>query len=261
MLLNRPSLLSWYNSTTPSGYLPTPQIKNQCANSHLVWFEGDTLSFYINAHIPTIPTTFTLELVSTASGISNHSFSAPSVYVNDAAERFYYATITCPAKPIGTYYLQLTINSTVYKSGFIDIISATEAANQTVKLKFRNTFTKHKVYYPYSPLTTFYQQFRLRAAWLGSEHRLNKEVMRDSDSSKPREFNQEESFFRRLMFYQLDTNAIDGLAGAFGHDYMEINGKKYRSDGAINQGQFGKNGLTNIEVLVEDYELNYFTRV
>lgn len=262
MLLNSPNILSWYNNTSPSGYLPMAHIRNKCANSHVVWVVGEQMSFYINAHIAaSLGGTQNLALVSADSGLANHDFGSIPEYVSDALDRYRYATVTCPSRPNGTYYLQLTLGTAVYKSGYIDIISAAEAAETTVRVKFRNTFTKNKVFYPYSPLTTFYQQFRLRATLLSTEPRLSKEVIVDSDSSLPREFNQQESFLRKLMFYQLDSNMIDGVAAMFSHDYLEINGKKYRADSAFSAQSFGRNGLANGEIVLEDLALNFFTRV
>ena len=262
MLVNSPNILSWFNNTTPSGYLPTAHIRNKCANSHVVWVVGEQMSFYINASIiASLGGTQSLALVSTTSGVANSDFGVPSEYVSDSLDRYRYMTITCPSKPLGTYYLQLTLGTAVYKSAYIDIISAAEAAETTVQVRFRNTFTKNKVFYPYSPLNTFYQRFRLRCTWLSTEPRLTKEVIFDSDSNLPREFNQQETILRKLLFYQLDSNMIDGVSAMFSHDYLEINGKKYRADSAFSPQPFGRNGLANGEIVLEDLALNHFTRV
>ncbi len=264
MLLNSPNILSWYDNTFSSGYLPMAHVRKKCANSHVVWVVGERMEFIINAPIPQDGTVNNvLELYNRANNTIVHTFGAMPQYITDepTPKRYYNASENCPNVPLGTYCLRFTCNGTFYLSGYIDIISASEAAETTVQVKFRNTFTKNQIYYPYFPLTNFYQKFRLRATWLSTEPRLSKEVIHDSDSNLPREFNQQESFLRKLMFYQLDSNMIDGVAAMFSHDYLEINGKKYRADSAFSVQPFGRNGLANGEIVLEDLALNYFTRV
>jgi hypothetical protein len=259
MLVNSPNILSWFNNTTPSGYLPTAHIRNKCANSHVVWVVGEQMSFYINTHIASAASS--LELICTNVVVDNYDLGAISSTSPDSINNYYYTTKTCPSRPSGVYYFQLVIGTTTYRSSYIDIISASQAAETTVQVRFRNTFTKNKVFYPYSPLTTFYQRFRLRCTWLSTEPRLTKEVIFDSDSNLPREFNQQETILRKLLFYQLDSNMIDGVSAMFSHDYLEINGKKYRADSAFSPQAFGRNGLANGEIILEDLALNHFTRV
>jgi hypothetical protein len=264
MLVNRPNILSWFNDTIPSGYLPTAHIRNKCANSHVVWVVGERMDFIINEPIAQDGTANNvLTLYNRRNNTIVHTFRAMSQYITDEIipKRYYNAGENCPNVPLGTYCLRFECNGTLYLSGNIDIISATEAAETTAQFRFRNTFTKNKVYYPYAPLTTFYQRFRLRCTWLSTEPRLSKEVIFDSDSNLPREFNQQETILRKLLFYQLDTNMIDGVSAMFSHDYLEINGKKYRADSAFSPQPFGRNGLANGEIVLEDLALNYFTRV
>jgi hypothetical protein len=253
MLLNRPNILSWFTGLTKGQYLPSPHITKECGNTHIIWVVGELLSFYINENIATSTNSLTLVSVgdNTATSIS---LTVPNVFVAQDLQKYRYASIPCPSVLYGTYQLRLVVGSNTYYSTLIDVVSAEDAAKSTAFFKFRNKFTRHKIYYPYSELTSFYQQFRLRCSFISSEQRVEKETFFDSDSNLPREFNQKDA-------YQLDRYMADGIASMLAHDFLEINGKRYRVEGALNLQPFGKNGLANGEVLLEDLELNSFRRV
>jgi len=259
MQLNRANFLTWFNSASDV-YNPLPVLNaSHCNSPSIVWIVGDSMSFIINQTIGiSLSFPYTLYLCSldktvlSTIGECTTIGSAISSYI-------VYGTFNCPSVAVGDYLLKISNESATYYSNKISIFDSSALIN-TAKFKFRHKFDKNDVEYTNTSLGSFYQQFRLFCSFGELNNQSSKEVINDIDSPTPREYNASVSMGYKCNIFSLDTDRHQAVQDMITCSHLEINGRRYQSDGSYMASPLGKSGISKGTFNVQDYSLRYAKR-
>ena len=259
MQINRANFLTWYNNASDTyNPLPIPN-SNICNYPSIAWIIGENMSFIINKTVSiSLGNPYVLTLCETNRTDIDDIGECETIASIDSAY-LVYGSFDCPDVPVGDYILKVSNGTNTYYSNVISIFGD-EALLNTAKFKFRHKFDKNKVEYTNGDLSTFYQEFRLFCSFGEFNLQSSKEIINDIDSAIPREYNASVSMGYKCSVFSLDADRHLAIQDMITCSHLEINGRRYQSDGSYTPTKIGKSGLSNGTFNVQDYELKYARR-
>ena len=261
MQINRANFLTWYKDLADE-FVPLPiPYSNICASPQIAWIIGDTMSFIVNEQVPISSShDYTLYLCD-LQGNEIDTIDIMEVFISDLdpLAHYIYGTFTCPDVAVGDYLLKIDNVATTYFSNKISVFND-EALLNTAKYKFRHKFLKNNVEYSNEALASFYQEFRLFSSFGEMNNQSSKEIINDIDSQVPREYNTSVSMGYKCSVFGLDVDKHQAVLDMITCSELEINGRRYQSDGSYSPSKIGKSGLSTGTFNVQDYSLRYARR-
>lgn len=258
MKINSANFLTWYNSAS---YEPLPLRNKKCAYGTVCWAVSEEISFIVNAPIG-VPLSGVVSLAicsldkTFVSSLGNTSYFTGEVY----GGIYHYKTTTCPVLPESYYILRLTSGSSVYYSSPILILNGSEKEN-TILFKFRHKFAKNNVEYTHASLANFYQKFRVYGVITDLDNSMTKEIITDSDSIKPREYNHKIDYSYKGTLFNLDLDLHQACHDMFSSSELYMNDLLVQTKDAYSANSLRVDGLSNGNFNVTDYNLRYSKRV
>ena len=254
MKINRANFLTWDNSTDSS---VLPINADSCHFGSVLWLKGDTMSFVVNSHLAiSLTSQFSLTLCTTGKAVV-HSFGV-CPYFGDVSGNYFYHTITCPTIDDGYYILKLANDATTIYSNPIKVISS--SAN-TAKFKFRHRFKKNKIDYTNNAISSFYQQFRFYCNFNEPSFQSTKDIIIDSDSVNPREYNHKVNYLYKINLLNLSLSEHQAAHDMVTCSTLLVNGLKMQPEGGYTSDRIRRDGRSNGSFVAYDYDLRYNKRI
>lgn len=259
MQINRASFLTWKDDTEERA-LPTVE-GDECLFGTLFWEIGDTMAFVVNTDGGiAVGLNPTVSIYPYGGGSAVATFNLSS-YNSELWNGFkLYAILVCPNVTSGLYTLTITNSTAIYKSNPVYICTSDFAKKYTAKFKYKHRFNKNNIDYTELELAGFYNEYRLRATFAQTEGRVEKEIIMDSDSATPREYNHAVQQLLKGRLYDLDENMHQAAVDMLSCDELYINGRRYQSQSDYSAGALRRNGTSNGDFTISDTALRHLKR-
>jgi hypothetical protein len=232
------NFLHWYDSQVDPGLpeLPVAYLRDRNACGHMaIALPTEAMSFYINT--PSGVTLDNFDNLRLGMYRADGTEVAPALgplQKLDLEDGGYhiYCTLVIPLAAYGVHYFKIYYNSTgeeVYRSGYVLVRTDTQTLyDTTIYARFRHDRFYYNV--EYGLLPGFYQQFRLGLSVIDEqvEEANGIEQYNEITTGKSRIYNSFEQKSVKLESYYFDRAANEAAALLFKHDFVELNGNRYR---------------------------------
>lgn len=241
MLVNKvANFLKWYDSAADAAQPDLPHAywkDRESCGSFAIAYPTETLSFYVNTtdglganygtfsdlRLSMVRADTGVVVSASITGLLQHNLTAPNYNL--------YGTFAIPAGATpGLHYFRIYLNTggiTKLTSGYVLVrTDKTALDNETSYVKFRHDRFFYNI--KYAALPGFYQQFRLPLSVIDTQYESENEQYKEVTTGKPRILNSFEERFHKLESYWFDPSMHEALNVMSKHDYLEINGKRYR---------------------------------
>lgn len=262
MQLNRANFLTWFSDTSEV-YNPLPILNSSiCSSPCVLWLKDDSMSFVINQPIAVGVEVgiYTVQMNSLRDSTVKYTLGSCISYPSIYGGFILFATFVCPSiLPEDDYVLKITNSirtSEVYMSNKIKVIGQDNVSN-TAKFVFKHKFDKNGVEYNHPSILTHFHRFRLFCGFSEFNNQSSKEIINDIDSPIPREYNTSVSIGYKCNVFSLDTDRHQAVQDMITCSHLEINGRRYQSDGSYTASPLGKSGISKGTFNVQDYSLRY----
>lgn len=256
MKINKANFLTWYNDTD---YETLPLLDKSCSFGNVCWAVSEDMSFIVNASIG-VPLSGIVALSLCNLDKSNvASLGNTSYFTGESISGiFHYKKVTCPVVSEGYYVLKIVSGSSIYYSSPVFILNGN--TNNTIRFKFRHKFAKNNIEYAHSSLVGFYQEFRLFGLITEVGNEATKDIVMDSDSLKPREYNNKVDYTILGVLQGLDYDIYQACFDMFSSSEMYMNDILVQSKDFV-PSTLKRNGKSDGTFTVSDYNLRYNKRV
>jgi hypothetical protein len=198
-------------------------------------YPTEAMAFYINTPLGANYGTFSdmrLSMVRADNGaVVSANIATLSQHMLAGSNYNFYATIVIPAgATTGIHYFRIykaSDGSEVLRSNYVLVrTDKTNLDNQSIFCRFRHDRFHYNI--KYHELIGFYQQFRIPMSIIEEQYESEVEAYKEVTTGKPRILNSYDERFYKLEGYYLDPAAHEAAFIMTKHDYLEMNGLRYR---------------------------------
>ncbi|MBD2705509.1 hypothetical protein IC229_33165 [Spirosoma sp. BT702] len=228
MRVNRPNLLSWYNTAPDTTSLPT--FRSDCRKAALITYIGEVTQFYMNLKTPgpVVADDPTVTLVEYRTGGVATEVSADLGFDQiELGVSNPFGSMLCPDVVPGLYYWKIEWGSRTWTSAPIEVIEQQEAKQVSIRAELHHRKAVHGVRYPWLD-SDYMCRFRFRAIRVGApQYPVETSSYREVSTGIVRNYNIAADKLVKFQTTPADPDLLEGIQWMLLHDTILLNGISY----------------------------------